>query len=92
MFSSNDAGRWQISIMDRDGSHMKRLTDLPDDNIAPAISAIGFELGLDALVALERAVEHSSVVTGVETEGPPARLAAIGRTVVKIEKIGNSST
>lgn len=41
VFSSNDAGRWQISIMDRAGSHLKRLTDLPDDNFAPALSPDG---------------------------------------------------
>jgi TolB protein len=69
VFSSNDTGRWQISIMNLDGSHIKRLTNLPDENVTPALSRDGRMVAFTAYHRGGNRGERSIYVMNVDGSG-----------------------
>jgi len=69
VFSSNDTGRWQVSSMDLDGSHVKRLTHLAGDNVTPVLSPDGRTVAFTAYRPGGDRGERSLYIMNVDGSG-----------------------
>ena len=63
VFQSNRTGRWELYVMNRDGTEIRQLTDRPGDNVTPSWSPDG------ATIVFAATIDDNSDIYAIPAEG-----------------------